>query len=192
MAASGSCGQQTLTGIAVYVTVGWRAGQGEPLCRCRARRPRSGGRGNEAWTLLGSTEAMPQPGVVAVINTSPDVVDMLRITLEHAGIVVVSAFTWEIRDGEVDVDRFIRQHGPRVVVYDIAPPYEANWLLFEHIRAMPVMEQVQFIVTTTNARQVEQFAKGIGKRIYEIVGKPFDLGEIVTAVREALRARPTR
>ena len=129
---------------------------------------------------------------VAVINTSPDVVDMLRLTLEHAGIVVVTALTWEIRDGEVDLERFVAQHRPRVVIYDIAPPYEINWRLFLHVRAMSVMEGVQFVLTSTNARQVESFAKGHQQRIYEIVGKPFDLGEIVTAVKEALRSRPTR
>jgi DNA-binding NtrC family response regulator len=130
--------------------------------------------------------------VVAVINTSPDVVEMLRMTLEHAGIVTVSALTWDVRDGRVDLERFVAQHRPRVIVYDVAPPYESHWRLFLHIRDMPVMAGVQFVLTTTNARQVEQFAKGNQQRVYEIVGKPFDLGEICTAVREALRARPTR
>ena len=92
---------------------------------------------------------------VAVINTSPDVVDMLRLTLEHAGIVVVTALTWEIRDGEVDLERFVAQHQPRVVIYDVAPPYEINWRLFLHVRAMSVMEGVQFVLTSTNARQPE-------------------------------------
>jgi CheY-like chemotaxis protein len=135
---------------------------------------------------------VPRPDVVAVINTSPDVVDMLRLTLEHAGIVVVSAMTWEVRDGEVDLERLVAQHQPKVVLYDVAPPYENNWHLFEHVRAMPVMAGVQFVITTTNAKQIEQFARQNNERVYEIVGKPFDLGEIVTAVREALRARPTR
>jgi CheY-like chemotaxis protein len=134
----------------------------------------------------------PPPDVVAVINTSPDVVDMLRLTLEHAGIVVVSAMTWEIREGEVDLERFVMQHRPRVVVYDIAPPYESNWMLFQHLRSLPALAALRFIVTTTNAKQVEHFARGCGEPLYEIVGKPFDLGEIVNAVRDALKARPTR
>jgi CheY-like chemotaxis protein len=135
---------------------------------------------------------MPQPpDVVAVVNTSPDVVDMLRLTLEHAGIVVVSAMTWEIREGEVDLERFVAQHRPRVIVYDIAPPYENNWLLFQHLRSLPALAGLKFIITTTNARQVGHFAKS-GEPVHEIVGKPFDLGEIVTAVRDALRARATR
>ena len=132
------------------------------------------------------------PDVVAVINTSPDVVDMLRLTLEHAGIAVVSAMTWQVREGGVDLDRFMAQHHPRVVVYDVAPPYSNNWLLFQHIRAMPVMKNVQFVLTSTNAKQVEALSRGSQERVYEIVGKPFDLGEIVTAVREAMKARATR
>jgi CheY-like chemotaxis protein len=132
------------------------------------------------------------PDVVAVINSSPDVVDMLRLTLEHAGIVVVSAMTWEIREGDVDVERFVGQHRPKVIVYDVAPPYENNWQLFQHIRAMPVMAGIHFVITTTNAQQVDRFAKGAAESVYEVIGKPFDLGQIVDAVKEALRARPVR
>jgi len=77
--------------------------------------------------------------VAAVINSTPDIVDMLRIALEYAGFVVVSALTFEIRDGEANLEELIRQHEPGVIVYDVAPPYEANWRLFEHISAMPIM-----------------------------------------------------
>ena len=129
--------------------------------------------------------------VAAVINSSPDVVDILRLALEHAGFVVVSALTFEIRDAKVNLEEFITQHEPGVIVYDIAPPYEANWRLFEHVASTPIMRGRQFVLTSTNAHQVSGLA-GREQHIYEVVGKPFDLDEIVRAVKEASRARPTR
>ena len=131
------------------------------------------------------------PPVVAVINSTPDIVDMLRIAIEQAGFVVVTALTFEVREGSVDIERFIAQHQPRVIVYDIAPPYEPNWKLFQHTAAMPVMRGRQFVLTSTNVRHVEKIA-GPQHHVYEIIGKPVDLDQIVQAVKEASRARPTR
>ena len=48
------------------------------------------------------------PPVVAVINTSPDTVDLLKDVLERAGMLVVTAFTHDIRDGHVNVEDFLR------------------------------------------------------------------------------------
>jgi len=134
---------------------------------------------------------MMKAPVVAVINSTPDIVDMLRFAIESAGFVAVTALTFEVRDGEVDLDRFIAQHEPLVIVYDIAPPYETNWRLFEHVSAMPIMRGRQFVLTSTNARHVTALA-GREQHVYEVVGKPLDLDEIVRAVKEASRARPTR
>jgi DNA-binding NtrC family response regulator len=128
---------------------------------------------------------------VAVINTSPDVIDILRRALEPAGFVVVTAMTHVIREGGIDFQAFIQQHEPVVIVYDIAPPYDANWRLFEHLSSRPWMDQRRFVITSVNAREVEKVAR-TDQRIYEVVGKPLDLDQIVAAVREASRARPTR
>jgi DNA-binding NtrC family response regulator len=133
----------------------------------------------------------PAP-TVAVINSTPDIVDMLRLALEQAGLVVVSSLTFQLREGHVDLERFVQQHQPRVIVYDISPPYDANWKLFEHIAAMPVMKGRQFVITSTNRKHVEQISGAQRHEIYEVIGKPYDLGEIVQAVKEATRARPTR
>ena len=127
--------------------------------------------------------------VAAVINSSPDVVDLLRRALEPAGIVAVSAMTHEIREGKVDIETFVRQHDPRVIVYDIAPPYDGNWLLFQHVSHLPVMRGRQFVLTSANARQVQNLA-GNTQAVYEIVGKPLDLDQIVRAVKEAGKSRP--
>lgn len=125
------------------------------------------------------------PVVVAVFNSSPDTVDLLRMVLEREGFVVVSAFTFEMRDGQVDVEAFCRQHKPAAAVYDIALPYDANWRLFEHIRALEALSASRFVVTTTNEAQVRKIA-GPGQELIEIVGKPYDLRLIVDAVKKAV------
>jgi DNA-binding NtrC family response regulator len=135
--------------------------------------------------------AMHPLDVVAVINTSPDTVDLLRTTLQRAGLVVVSGYTFDIREGRLDIEAFIRQHQPEVIVYDVAPPYDENWRLFEHVRGLAAVQRCRFVITSTNPAHLERLA-GRDERIYEVVGRPLDLDAIVTAVKEAVRARPTR
>ena len=124
-----------------------------------------------------------RPPVVAIFNTSPDTIEMLRIVLNNEGFVVVGAYTYELRDGRIDIESLIRQHQPEVVVYDVAPPYEKNWLEFEHMCAMPALKGVRFVVTTTNVKHVRTIA-GEGPELFEIVGKPYDLGKIVKQVKK--------
>jgi CheY-like chemotaxis protein len=135
---------------------------------------------------------MERPPAVAVINSTPDIIEMLRVAFEGVGIAAVGTFTHAIRDGDVDIEAFKRQHDPQVVLYDIAPPYPNNWLLFQHIAHLPVMKGKHFIITTTNRTHVEKLATGSKLPIFEIVGTPYDLGQLIEEVRQAVRARPVR
>jgi DNA-binding NtrC family response regulator len=129
--------------------------------------------------------------VVAVFNTSEDTTDMLRVVLDQAGFVVVTAFTNFIRDGKVDLESLMRQHRPHVIVYDIAIPYESNWRLFEHMKASPACRGIRFVLTTTNATQLRNVA-GSHQQVIEIVGKPYDLDQLVKAVSKAATEGPAQ
>jgi DNA-binding response OmpR family regulator len=129
--------------------------------------------------------------VIAILNTSPDTIELLRLSLQRAGFVVVSAFTFDVRDGRVDLEAFVRQHKPRVIVYDIAPPYEENWRLFQHLCRLDVFDQSSFVLTSVNTARVRDVA-GAAIDIHEVVGKPFDLDEVVEAVVTAAHQRPSR
>jgi DNA-binding response OmpR family regulator len=131
------------------------------------------------------------PDVVAVLNTSEDTTDLLRIVMEQAGFTVVTAFTHALRDGKVDFEGFMRQHRPKVIVYDIALPYEQNWRLFQHFRSSPACDGVRFVLTTTNAAQVQKVA-GLDQHVHEIVGKPYDLDVLVQAVKDAAQEPPSK
>lgn len=133
---------------------------------------------------------MSDQDVVAVINTAPDTVDLLKDALERAGFVVVSTYTHAVRTGEVDLDAFIRVHAPKVVVYDIAPPYERNWAFLQNLRRT-ALKDCRFVLTSVNSSQVSRLVAR-DDRIYEVVGHSDDLNAVVQATREAARARPTR
>ena len=133
---------------------------------------------------------MQYQDVVAIINTSPDTVDLLKGALERAGFLVVSTYTHAIRGGEVDLEAFLRTHQPKVIVYDLAPPYERNWVFFEHLR-QTTLRDCRFVLTSVNTRHVERLVRD-DQRVYEVVGHTDDLDAVIQATREAARARDTR
>jgi response regulator RpfG family c-di-GMP phosphodiesterase len=132
-----------------------------------------------------------RPDCVAVFNASDDIVEMLRMVIEQAGFTVVTGHIDEVKRGQLDLQTFISQHDPKVIVYDIAPPYDRNWNFLEHLRGRPPVQGRQFVLTTTNIARVREVI-GTAEHVYEIVGKPFDLDAVVRAIKEASRARATK
>lgn len=131
------------------------------------------------------------PDTVAIVNTNPDLVTLLRFYLEAAGLVVFEIHLDQIRAGTADLHSFLEQHNPRVIVYDVAPPYQENWNFMEHLRNSPGFEKRKFVLTSMNAERVHQIV-GSDEQVYEIVGLEEDMLVVVQAVKQATRARPTR
>jgi len=126
-------------------------------------------------------------GVVVLFNANLDAVAPLAKLLESAGFDAISALIPEVRNGRCDANGIMERHDPVVVVYDIGPPYEDNWEIFQMCRATSMRER-RFVITSTNPAHVQRLA-GRDERIYEIVDEPWDLDNIVHAVKEAARAR---
>ena len=125
--------------------------------------------------------------VVAVVNTNPDLVELLKARIEMAGYVVLVIHIADIRAG-LDVGNVFAQHDPKVIVYDVVFPFERNWRFLQHLRET-VFGGRQFVLTSPNARAVARLV-GRDERIYEILDDQADVDAIVQAVREASRARP--
>jgi CheY-like chemotaxis protein len=134
---------------------------------------------------------MNKLGLIAIFNSNPDAIEMLTSALTTAGFDVVSAAINELRDQDSVREHFLETHNPAVIVFDVAPPYGANWRLLDKLRAMPPAADIRFVVTSVNPQRAEELSRG-EYQIYEVVGKPYDLGRITQAVKEAFRARPTR
>ena len=132
---------------------------------------------------------MPGVPVVAVVNTNPDLVELLNARIEAAGFVVLILHIADIRAG-LDLGAVLTQHDPKVIVYDIVSPFERNWRFFEHLRET-LLQGRRFVLTTPNARALQRLV-GRDDAIYEVLDDGTDVDAIVQAVREASRARPTQ
>jgi len=125
------------------------------------------------------------PPVVAILNTNDDTVEMLRVMIESEGMVAVSAHVSEIRRGALDFGSFLKEHDPQVIIVDLPPPYDRSWLMFQHLRTIESARDRRFVLTSTNPSRVAEVAQP-DLPVLEIIGKPYDLQNIVEAVRQAI------
>src|SRR5438132_1288599 len=98
--------------------------------------------------LPGATEHGRKP-TIAVFNSSEDTVDLLRTALESEGFQTVVGHIPDVKKGEIDLIDFINHHAPAVIVYDISPPYDANWRFLRLVRSSEPLKRRQFVLTTT-------------------------------------------
>ena len=123
------------------------------------------------------------PPLVACVDSSMDIVDLLEILVEDEGFRAATHVS-SVEDGAPPVVEFLARVRPRVCIYAVSPPYQTNWETFERVRrAYP---GCAYVLTTTNARMLKELVGSIDTPA--VVGKPFDIDDILDAVRRALAA----
>ena len=126
---------------------------------------------------------MPDARVVAIVNTSDDIVTFLRALLAGDGFRPVVGFVPDFREGRQDLAAFLHAHDPAAIIWDIAFPYDRNWAYFQEVRGSDATRGRRFVLTTTNKRALEEL---VGPTpAHELVGKPYDLDALLAAVHRA-------
>ena len=129
--------------------------------------------------------------VVALFNASDDTVEMVRRMLSESGIpCLVGCHLADLKKGIVDFGRYLAKHQPDVVIFDISPPYAENWTFFKTLRDDVAMRGRGLVLTTTNKARLDETV-GVDSNAFEIVGKPYDLEQIRSAIDAALVSHPT-
>ncbi len=122
------------------------------------------------------------PRFVLVLNGMQDILELFRMYLEQDGWSVITAAVDDIRRGEVNLQGFVDAYDPDVVVYDVQPPYDINWRYLDALRTSGPFKGKKIVVTTTNEKRVREFVD-TNEPMIEIFGKPYDMQQVVEAVR---------
>jgi CheY-like chemotaxis protein len=122
---------------------------------------------------------------IAVFNSSADTIEVLKLALEDSGYSVATGHVSDLKKGHVDVLDFVSEHQPDVIIYDVALPYEENWRFLRLLQTSEVLKNRKWVITTTHKQRLEELVGECGE-VFEIVGKPYDVQQIMNAVKLAL------
>ena len=86
--------------------------------------------------------------------------------------------------GATDFLEFVSRTQPAVFVYDISIPYDRNWRFLQLLLNTEVMQGRRLVLTTTNKMALDAMVGPT--EALEVIGKPYDIEQIVAAVAKAL------
>jgi hypothetical protein len=148
----------------------------------------------EEGRMFGSKHQETAKGIVALFNASDDTIDMIEAILkegDRAQTLVWCHFA-DLKKGVVDFKKYLEQHNPEVVVFDISPPYDANWKFYKTMRDADVMRGRGSVLTTTNKARLDEVL-GTDSHALEVVGKVEDLKQIEAEIStQTLKAGDAR
>jgi|GEM_PF-506531 DNA-binding response OmpR family regulator len=132
---------------------------------------------------------MTRPTVL-ILNGSEDLLTVLSELLQAEGVHPVCARTPDIERGREDFGKLVQEHDPAAIVFDVSVPFGRNWATFQELSARPEVSGRPFVLTTTNREGAQEYS---GPDIIELLLKPYDIGQFISAVKEALnRSSPLR
>jgi CheY-like chemotaxis protein len=131
------------------------------------------------------------PPLILVLNGVEDITEIVRLYLEEAGWSAVTGQVDAARRSRIDLKAIVENHRPSAAIVDISPPYDVNYRYLNVLRMAGPLQGIPIIVTTTNEKRLREFT-ATDEPVIEVFGKPYDMQQVVEAVRKALEASPSR
>lgn len=122
---------------------------------------------------------MPVPKVL-IVDDDPAIVDILYGSLKGEGYQVFSA-----NSGEYAVDQ-VRREKPDVVLLDIKMPGMDG---LEVLRCIREFNKESIVIIMTGYGVIESVIEAIKEGAYDYLSKPFDLRELRSLIKRALKTR---
>jgi DNA-binding response OmpR family regulator len=123
---------------------------------------------------------MSEPPRILVVDDDPVVREVLRLSLEEQGLVVLDA-----PDAEQALQRIHRDR-PDLVLLDLNLPDRDGLAVLQELR---LESSVPVIVVTARADEVDEI-RGLELGADDYLSKPFRLPEVAARIRAVLRRAP--
>ena len=119
---------------------------------------------------------------ILIVEDDKNIAFSLEIRLRDAGYQVMTSAD------AVNAVKAIVEFCPDLVLVDIAIPAGGGFSVVEQMQNMSNREKVPFIfITASQAPGIKEKGEGLGA--YAFVNKPYDFGELRSAITGALRER---
>jgi DNA-binding response OmpR family regulator len=115
---------------------------------------------------------------ILVVEDDQDIRQLLQLQLTAAGYETAFA-----HDGVTALSK-ARKERPDLILLDLGLPAGGGFVVIERLRALPELEMLPVIVVTARGAEEGEKAVALGARSY--FPKPFDAGELVAEIRQAL------
>jgi DNA-binding response OmpR family regulator len=125
--------------------------------------------------------------LVAIFNSNMEFLDRLREAIDAEGYAAVTARLAEIQSGTLDLVAFIDRHDPELIIYNLPRPIERHWNFLRLLKETDSLKARIWILTTTDKDALDA-AVGSSGLIDIVFGQPYDVADVVAAVRVALEA----
>lgn len=127
-------------------------------------------------------EERPQGPIIAVLNHDDVLIETVCEAFEAEGWHAVGGKVPVEEGGYVDILKFLVDHDPDVVVFDIVQPFADYLETLKAVRRAPEAKHRKFIVTTTDRAALQ--ARGVPSAVQ--FREPEDLERVTDAVRVAV------
>ncbi len=128
------------------------------------------------------------PPRITVINDDTPFLDLMRQLLEETeGFAVVTRKEW---DGAY---QFVKEERPDLVILDVRiGGEERGWQILQMLTLDPETLPIPVIVCSAAVDQLHEHQPVLDKNGVRALPKPFDLDDLLAAVRTALREAPRK
>ncbi len=115
---------------------------------------------------------MPNPPCILIVDDDPDLLELLRLALEHNGYATVLAHNGVEGEAVFDAER------PDLVMLDVMMPHRDGFTLCQVIREHSNVP----IIMLTARQETEDIVHGLELGADDYITKPFNLREVIARV----------